>query len=69
MAPMFNYGGGGGALDDDSVDEYDHWWGVEGRRAIIDQQQGQPDRRGDGGQRRWYGARHRYLLRPRLIRD
>jgi hypothetical protein len=35
MAPMFNYGGSG-ALDDDGVEDGNHWWGVEGRRAIVD---------------------------------
>ncbi len=35
MAPMFDYGGGG-ALDDDGMEDDNYCWGVEGWRAIVD---------------------------------
>ncbi len=35
MAPTFDYGGGG-ALDNDGVEDNNHWWGVEGQRVVVD---------------------------------
>jgi hypothetical protein len=32
IAPTFDYGGSG-ALDNDGVEDGNHWWGVEGWRA------------------------------------
>ncbi len=36
MTPTFDYGDGG-ALDNDGMEDKDHWLGVEGRRAIVNQ--------------------------------
>jgi hypothetical protein len=35
MAPTSNYGGGG-VLDNDGMEDDNHWRGVEGWRAVVD---------------------------------